>query len=158
VRNQPDEIDLAMIEWAKQRRIIFGITLGSKLEPHDRLGKLGCTLGQIQEDRVGAGERQVRMGLNGHPDQNWPEVYLDIALDVHRAFQLMPYEQRIVMDLHYVWREIPIVLRVKESRLDEARYFRAVGATKAFLRGYLAAISRAKEASQRPKALEVAYS
>jgi hypothetical protein len=162
VRNQPDEIDLAAIEWAKQRRIILGIAVSSsnelRIEPHERLGKLRSTLGSIKDNRVSAGERTTRMGLNGHPDQDWPEVYLHIALDVHRAFQLMSGEQRMVMDLHYVWREIPTALRVRESRLDEARYFRAVSGVKAFLRGYLAAVSRAKPASRPSKELEAAYS
>ncbi len=142
-KNQPDEIDLAAIEWAKQRRMIFGVTIGSKLEPHDRLGKLSCTLGSIREDGEGAGQ-------GGTFQQNFPEVYLGIALDIHRAFQLMPGEQRIVMDLHYVWREIPMGLRLKEAGIEETKYLKTLAATKAFLRGYLAAISAIRPVEKRP--------
>lgn len=132
-----DDIDVLAYAWARQRKIIFGITPGKRLEPRDRLGKLRCTLGQLQDEAVSAGERSTRTGENGHPLQNWPEVYVGMALELHRARQRMTGVQQLVMDLHYVWCRVPIVRKCREHKLTNAEYWTAVRGLKDAIRKYL---------------------
>jgi hypothetical protein len=142
MNHKPDEVDLWGIGWARQRRIMLGIITACALTPEERLGKLRCTLGQIQEDRVGAGERSRRVGENGHPDQDWPEVYTGMSLIVHQAYMKMPGNHRIMMNLHYVWREIPVRLRAREVDVSVAQYWIQVSVMKGFLHGAVLAGSR----------------
>ncbi len=136
-RRQQDDVDVLAIEWARQRRMIFGIREGRKLQPRDRLGKLRCTLGQLQDEAVSAGERTTKMGENGHANQNWPEVYRGMALELHRCYQQLPSLQKIVMDLHYVWREVPVARKCREHRVKVHLYWPAVEALKKSIRSYL---------------------
>jgi hypothetical protein len=123
-----DEIDQWGVEWARQRRIALGIIPGDKIEPRERLGKLRCTLGQIQKERVGAGEGHRR-------NHDFPEVYVGISLLVHRAYMAMPGNLRVVMHLQYVWREIPVEEKIKEIGIKKTQYWADVAAMKSFLHG-----------------------
>jgi hypothetical protein len=134
----PDEIDLWCQAWAKQRRLALGILDAKLLEPRERLGQIRCTLGAVLVDKVGAGERTVRVNANGHRDQNWPEVYTGKALDVHLACSLMPGVERLTVHLHYVWYEVPANEKCKLIPSSLARYWALLSNAKFFLNGYLA--------------------
>ena len=131
-----DEVDDWATDWARQPRIMLGIVLDAKIEPQERLGKLRCTLASVRECQIPA------FGKN---QQQWPEVYRGMALEVHRAYNTMPYVLRLVMNLHYVWREIPGPLKAKEVRMAYTEYLANVNAAKGFIRGYIASHKTAAE-------------
>lgn len=142
----PDEIDLWGIAWARQRRMILGI---KPLKPEDRLGKLKSTLGSIVKEKVGAGDHTVRMGENGHRDLNWPEVYTGIALTVHRAYQLMPGNLKLIMHLHYVWREVDVADKAPTIGMKATQYWSSVSSMKSFLQGVVLATKEEAKSSVR---------
>jgi hypothetical protein len=131
MRPGPDEIDIWGMDWAKQRRIMLGIIPGSMIPLRDHIGKIRCTLAQVREDGDGAGQNT----LNGHPNQDWPEVYTGLSLTVHRAYSVMPGINKQIMNLHYVWREISARLKAEELGVSLAQYWIHVGNTKSFLFG-----------------------
>jgi hypothetical protein len=124
----PDEIDLWCMNWARQRRIALGIIEAKMIEPRERLGQLRCTLGKVRAERDGASYTRS--------NQIFPEVYVGLALDIHRASFLLPGRERLVMHLHYVWREIPVKLKCCEVPVSNAVYWTLVGNIKFFLTGY----------------------
>ncbi len=124
-----DEVDHWLTDWARQRRIMLGIVLDSKIDPRERLGKLRCTLASVRECQIPA---------FGKAQQQWPEVYKGMALEVHRAYNTMPHVLRLAMDLHYVWREIPAPVKAREVRIPYTEYLANVNAAKGFIRGYIA--------------------
>lgn len=147
---RPDQIDLWCGEWARERRKVFGLDLGGsvegsglKLTPQERLGKLRCTLGQIQVEWEAAGERTQRVSENGHVPQSWPEVYLGVALEIHQAFCCMRGEWRIVMDAHYVWRGITVREKLPVLGLKNMDYWERLARLKDYLAGYLHATGSA---------------
>ncbi len=151
-----DQLDRWCQAWAYQRRKAFGVAKTSQMfEPRERLGKLNCTLGRLKEEAEAAGERSVKTGLNGHPDQNWPEVYVGVSLEIHRCFMRMPGEWRMVMDAHYVWFDVPIVDRVRYIGITPRRYADILELLKTYLAGYLRADANvAKVPRGRPKRIE----
>jgi hypothetical protein len=136
-RWRADQVDLWCAEWAVVRRQVLGIQLDERLEPRDRLGKLRCTLGALLEDKVGAGERTTRIGLNGHPDQNWPEVYTNNAREIQLAFERMRYEWRAILDAHYAWSMIPPKLKIEAMNISDDMYWKRLGFAKIFIAGFL---------------------
>lgn len=144
MRWQPDQIDLWCEQWARERRKVLGYDLGGtressglKLRPEERLGKLSCTLGQVLEYKVGAGERTERMGENGHRDQDWPEVYVGMAMEVHRGFCVMRLEWRQLMDAQYVLRTTPVKIKAEFLGIKPCIYWQRFGHMKIFLTGFL---------------------
>jgi hypothetical protein len=146
-----DQIDLWCEQWARERKKVLGINLKERLEPHDRLGKLNCTLGQVLEDKVGAGETSTRVNGNGHVNQNWPEVYTGIALDIHRGFVVMRYEWRKVMDAHYVFTGYPNKEKQRLAGMSATDYWASLAHLKVYLAGYLHI-----EPAHRPKRISPA--
>lgn len=132
-----DEVDIWGRDWARQRRIMLGIqaTAGDRITPQERLGQIRCTLAQVREEGAGAGQHSMKVGLNGHPDQAWPEVYTGISLDVHRAYSVMPPGFKDAMHMHYVWWEIWARHKAKSLNLSLAQYWKTVGNMKSFLFG-----------------------
>ncbi len=131
MRRKPDEIDMHCSDWAIQRRKILGIILPEMLEPRERLGKLRSTLGAVKTDAEGAS--------HGKPNQNFPEVYLGMALVVHRAFTSMRGEWREVMHAHYVFREVPPKLKCAELGITQGQYFDRLEKLKIYLESWLMA-------------------
>jgi hypothetical protein len=130
-----DQLDAWCYSWARQRRKVLG--LDKQFTSTECLGKLSCTLGRIKEEAEGASQGGMRIGLNGHPDQNWPEVYVGIPLEIHRCFMRMPGEWRTVMDAHYVWREVSIVDKIRFIGITPRRYADVLELLKTYLAGYL---------------------
>jgi hypothetical protein len=146
----PDEQDLWCHGWAATRRKIHGIGRPENLEPpgreqskfesrlgridlspKERIGQLRSTLGRIREEKEGASA----LFLAGS-SQNWPEVYTGISLLVHRCWIAMPRRSwMLVMDAHYVWREIPIKLKAPEVGMKVDEYWNQLRLLKAYLLG-----------------------
>jgi hypothetical protein len=144
MRWRPDQIDLWCEDWARERRKVLGLDLGTtlagsglKLRPEERLGRLSCTLGAVVEEKVGAGERTERVNENGHRNQNWPEVYTGMALEVHRGFCAMRFEWRQVMDMQYALRTTPTKIKADFLGIKTAMYWQRFGHMKIFLAGFL---------------------
>jgi hypothetical protein len=129
--------------WAQTRRKIHGIVEGAMLEPSERLGKLACTLGRIKEEAEGA-------ATAGLVNQNWPEVYVGLSLLVHRAWYTMPNQQwRLVMDAHYVWREIPVRLKAPVIPIAIRDFWNRLDLLKAYIAGYVQLNRDAEEVGYR---------
>jgi hypothetical protein len=126
MRWKPDEIDVWCGQWASQRRKMLGI---DQIEPKDRLGKLNSTLGAVREERDGASQGVV--------SQNFPEVYTGITLEVHRAFHAMNREWRQVIQLQYVWREIPVKVKAASIDCSIRDYWHRLNFGKAFIQGFV---------------------
>jgi hypothetical protein len=124
-RWKPDDIDLLCMDWAKERRKIHGIILGTKFEPRERLGKLRSTLSQTP----GAS--------HGSFNQDFPEVYTGMNLIVHRAFCGMRGEWREIMNAHYVHREDPVKVKAHKLGISVHDYWERLGRMKAFLSGVI---------------------
>ena len=137
-QREQDDIDVWSEQWARQRRVMYGIVTGLSIQPKECVGKLNCTLGTLKTQQDGAGTRTTVMGDNGHPPTNWPEVYTGMALEVHRAVRLMPYEQQEIMTAHYVFREVKVARKCRELRVTFNDYWARVSAAKGFIRGYIA--------------------
>jgi hypothetical protein len=129
---QRDEIDQWGNDWAHQRRVILGIVLPESTRLSERIGRVRSTLGQLTEMRDGSGRGTTRM-------QRWPEVYTGMSLVVHQIYQTMPFDMRLLMDLHYVWREIPIKEKLTELDCSRAQYFMDVASMKSFIYGAMLA-------------------
>jgi hypothetical protein len=129
MRRRSDDVDVLAIDWARQRRAILGIT---DLKPEERIGKLRCTLGAIREEREGASQKRT-VDESGHYPQNFPEVYRGMSLIIHLAYRTMEPQQREVMHMHYVWREIPLHVRQEYLKLTPAQYFTTLAALKQFI-------------------------
>jgi hypothetical protein len=111
--------------------LIHGIADADNLEPAERLGKLACTLGRIKEEAEGA-------ATAGVVNQNWPEVYSGFGLLVHRAWYTMPNSQwRLIMDAHYVWREVPVRLKAPIIPCQVRDFWSGVDLLKAYIAGYV---------------------
>lgn len=89
-------------------------------------------MGQLTEMRDGSGRGTARK-------QHWPEVYVGMSLVVQQIVKTMPFDLRQLMDLHYVWREIPVRLKLVELGISRAQYFTAVASLKSFLYGAMLA-------------------
>ena len=153
----PDEIDLWGIDWAHQRRIMLGIVPGKKIDLRDRIGKMRCTLADWRDGAEGTGRGGRRIGENGHPDQDWPEVYTGMSLLVHQAYYIMPLQHRDMMNLHYVWREVWARVKAREIKISLPQYWIRVGNMKSFLFGVIAAnggnvAAIPQKSSRRPEA------
>jgi len=148
-KHGPDEVDIWGRDWARQRRIMLGIEVNSsdRIMPRERLGQIRCTLAQIREEREGAGQHNMKVGPNGHPDQTWPEVYTGISLDIHRAYQVMPPGLKDAMHLHYVWWEVWARHKAKCLGVSPAQYWITVGNMKSFLFGAITAQPRSMATS-----------
>lgn len=127
-RRKEREVDIWCLDWAKQRRLALGIVDGKMIEPRERLGKLRCTLAEVKAEGE-AGHSDA----SGKVQQNWPEVYRGMALVVHRLLHGMPGMQRMVIHLHYVWREIPIGDRLVEAGITGTQYSAHLEAAQGFL-------------------------
>jgi hypothetical protein len=131
---RPDQLDIWCAEWARERRKILGLAVDRQgklvLQPWERLGQLRCTLGEVKEDRVGAGESS---GFS----QRFPEVYVGLSLEIHRGFTTMSGEWRQVMDAQYVWYEISPKEKAAIIGLTVPDYFNVLRMLKAYLSGYL---------------------
>jgi hypothetical protein len=136
VKGRPDQIDLWCYDWAKERRKVFGLNV-REFEPHERVGKLSCTLGQVREERDGASQGSMAVGLNGEPTQNWPEVYVGISLEIHRCFCTMRWEWRQVMDAQYVFKGIPVKEKLAVLNIKNMEYWGRLSMLKVYLSGYL---------------------
>lgn len=111
MRWQKDIVDLWCADWASQRRRMIGL---SELQPRERIGRLGSTLGTIRDEREGASQGAV--------SQSFPEVYLgrhgepNFPLLVNRAWQRMDKRWREIVEVHYVYTHMEgKVLRTKEK-------------------------------------------
>jgi len=125
---KPDQIDLWCEQWAKERRMVLGIDL-EKLQPRERLGKLSCTLGQVREEGEGASQSTF--------NQNFPEVYTGMALEVHRGFCAMNGQWRQVMDAHYVWRPLTVRAKIAVLKIPSHEYWSRLARLKIYLSGAL---------------------
>lgn len=126
-RRRTDSIDVACREWAKQRRRVLG--LDELATAREYLGAIRCTLAQRRDLHAGARS-------HGRVDQHFPEVYTDVALDVHRAYRAMRIELRDVLDVHYVARA-PVDLKAAELHVSLPTYWTRLTAAKAFVEGWL---------------------
>lgn len=136
MKGKPDQIDLWCWDWARERRKVFGINL-MLLEPRERIGKLNCTLGRLQDDKVGAGDGIKKVNQYGYVEQNWPEVYVGVALDIHRGFGGMRYEWRGVMDAQYVWPRVPVREKLQALGIKNMEYWSRLSMLKVYLSGFL---------------------
>lgn len=137
MRWQRDEVDMWIDEWAKQRRLMLGIT---ELEPRDRLGKLRSTLGAVREERDGASQGVV--------SQSFPEVYTGTALLVHRAWSTMNRQWGAVINIHYVLRELKVKAKAEEVGIPVALYWKYLEFGKNFVHSFVM-VSTQFEASDR---------
>jgi hypothetical protein len=144
-----DDIDHYCVDWARQRRIALGIINAKMIEPRERLGQLKCTLGKVRSEREGASYSRV--------NQNFPEVYVGMSLVVHRAYSIMPGEQRMAMHLHYVWREVSVADKCGEIPVSAAGFWTLVGNVKSFLRGYVYSAEPQSHRLNRLDTLEHAF-
>lgn len=134
-----DDMDVMIMDhWARGRRQVLGIPL-DWIQPKERLGKLNCTLGQLQDHKVAAGERTERVNANGHVEQNWPEFRSPEGILIQRAFLQLTYRQRRVMDARYaIYQHYPYKERAEHLRMSVATFFIEIGLLKAHLRGFIA--------------------
>lgn len=126
MRWQNDEVDLWCLQWAEQRRQMLGIT---ELLPRDRLGKLRSTLAAVREDGEGASQGTIT--------QNFPEVYRDTSLLVHRAVLKMNRDWRQVVNIHYVLREVTVRIKAKEINISVSLYWRYLEFGKSFINSFV---------------------
>lgn len=134
---RPDQIDLWLSDWARERRKILGIILPVKLEPSERLGKLRCTLGQVKEEGSEGAAQKRKVDVNGRFPQNFPEVYIGIPLEIHRAFCKMRGSWREVMDAHYVLKELSPKKKAAFLGIKEGEYWQRLRDLRMYLGGYL---------------------
>lgn len=128
-----DQIDtICHYDWRPGRLQILGITMPDRLEPKERLGKLRCTLGSIQDEKEGAGYTAV--------SQNWPEFRNANGLMVQRAFLAMPYKRRRLMDMRYTWNDLgfSIKMRAQELGISVPVFWVEVAMMKSFIDGFIA--------------------
>ena len=139
-RRRRDEVDEWCRDWARERRVALGIVPGTKIEPHERVGKLRCTLAEVRDEgAAGHSSKGIHCDLNGKPVQHWPEVYRGFTLFVHLALAKMPGAQRMVIHLHYVWRELPMKARAREAGMTVDNYYDVLGKAKNAVRGSILA-------------------
>lgn len=124
-----DYIDQMCIDWADQRRKALGIVLGRMMEPHERLGKMRSTLAAVRDEGEGASYSTM--------SQAWPEVYVGTSLVVHRCWHGMRSEWKEVMHVHYVWRELPVVVRCASIKVGLETYYKRLGLLKPFVDQYV---------------------
>lgn len=122
MRYRPDGTDLLMLEWARVRRRMYGVVLPSMIEPRERLGKLRSTLGSIREEGEGAAQGTI--------SQSWPEVHSRVGLVVQRLWVNLGYDKRRVVEVHYVWWELPLKERVKSTGMSRVDYLLTLNAAK----------------------------
>ena len=134
-RRRRDEVDEWCRDWARERRVALGIMPGTKIEPRERVGKLRCTLAEVRDEgAAGHSSKGVHCDLNGKPVQHWPEVYRGFTLFVHLALAKMPGAQRMVIHLHYVWRELPSFVKAHEAGVGLSEFYSTLNAAKESLR------------------------
>lgn len=131
-----DQMDVWCGEWARTRRQVLGVDL-DRLMPHERLGKMSCTLGQVMDEKVAAGESGGRLTENGHQNQSWPEVYTGISAEVNAGFKMMGLGMRQVMDAHYVWNTWPSKKKAAFVNISTVEYFKRLSRAKLFLSGVM---------------------
>jgi hypothetical protein len=134
LRRAPDWADRLCINWAEQRRKALGIVLPEKFTLQEVLGKMNCTLGSVKEEGEGA-------SYNGN-SQNWPEVYTGDALLVHRCWSGMPRPWAEVMHVHYVWRELPVKVRVQSLGLNLTEYYARLNLLKPHVDNYVNGVEK----------------
>ena len=130
MRWQKDEVDLWCAEWAMQRRRMLGI---SELQPRERIGRLGSTLGTIRDEREGASQGTVT--------QSFPEVYIgpppNYPLLVNRAWQRMDKRWREVIEAHYVYTQLQSKQKAGMLELSMRLYWQYLTFGKNFIESYV---------------------
>lgn len=130
LRWQKDIIDLWCADWAMQRRRMLGI---SELQPKERIGRLGSTLGSIRDDREGASQGTVT--------QSFPEVYIgpppNYPLLVNRAWQRMDKRWREILEAHYVYTHLQSKQKAGMLDLSMRLYWQYLTFGKNFVESYV---------------------
>jgi hypothetical protein len=126
-RRKVDAIDLACAEWARKRRLVKG--LDQPQTARQFLGAIRCTLGQRRDLHAGARSE-------GQMVQEFPEVYEDAELDVHRAYMAAKQLTRVMMDVHYVAAGSP-GYKADWLCISNQTYWRRVAIMKGYLEGFL---------------------
>jgi len=130
MRWQKDIIDLWCADWASQRRRMLGI---SELQPKERIGRLGSTLGSIRDDREGASQ--------GTAVQSFPEVYIgpppNYPLLVNRAWQRMDKRWREIVEAHYVYAYLQSKQKAGMLELSMRLYWQYLTFGKNFIESYV---------------------
>lgn len=111
-RRREDDIDVLCKAWASVRRKVLGLT--DPRLAREYIGALRCTL---------AARRDLHLfSSSGKLEQDYPEVYTEDALTVHRCFSSMPEKLRWIMDTHYV---LPgtVGLKLQFSKLKADEYW-----------------------------------
>lgn len=130
MRRRKDATDVALEEWAKQRRRIIG--LDEFRTAREYVGPVRSTLGQRRD-------LHANSKSNGKRVQAWPEVYTGrTAQTVNRAYWQASPDRKDILDVHYVF---PLNPRDKPAFLGVPvrTYYDLVNGAKDWLDGYMAA-------------------
>lgn len=148
MRWQKDIIDQWCAEWALQRRRMLGI---AELQPRERIGRLGSTLGTIRDDRDGASQGTVT--------QSFPEVYIgpppNYPLLVNRAWRRMDKRWREIIEAHYVYTHSegkPLQTKQKARMLEISMtlYWQYLTFGKNFIESYVMCFTEMSEPNSDP--------
>lgn len=111
----PDDIDNLCAEWATSARPLLNLTDAGNLDGNDAVTALGAAARAITQ---------------ANPKR-------DTA--VAAALNALTFEQRQLTQLHYLLPEIPVRLKARFAGHTPATYYVALGTSKEFLRGHMAA-------------------
>jgi hypothetical protein len=125
---KPDAIDCLIMDWAKVRRVLRGISDEKCPRASGYVGPLGCTLGNVKDTWDGASSRTAK-------DQHYPEVYEGDTFEVNRAFHHMHPTLREIMDAHYV-HVAPVKLKVYRLGIKWTDYWDRVRRAKAYVEAW----------------------
>jgi hypothetical protein len=125
-RRGRDVIDVAIEEWARQRRRIVGVE--APLTAREFIGPVRCTLGN---------RRGLHGKGNGRWDQPYPELYTGrMVRAVNAAYWASNPRRKLILDVHYV---MPGQADAKAQAIGISRptYYRRVQAARSFIENFL---------------------
>ncbi len=128
VRSGLDEVDTWCLTWAKVRRETLG--LGKLVELDQRLNKMRNALTLARTEDVDG----IKHGGQSS-DPGWADGYSGIALLVHRAYWMMPLHYKMVLNLHYVFREVAARSKAVMIGISNAQWWFQINCVKAFIYG-----------------------
>lgn len=138
-RRQDDPIDQLCRSWGRERRKTLGLDeldferngikcYGVGAPASEYLGAIRSTLGQRRD--------LPAFSSSGKIQQQFPEVYTGEVLLVHRAYRVMPFDLRRVMDAHYV-AYAPPADKAAMLCMSLKRYFEAVNQARRYVEGWI---------------------
>jgi len=126
-RRRKTSTDLALEEWARQRRRIVGVE--HPLTAREYIGAVRSTLGSRADLHANSKSNRHTLAL--------PEVYVGaLAQAVNRAYWASDPERKLVLDVHYVVVGNPVE-KVKAFGVSATVYFGLVREARSFVEGRL---------------------